>query len=92
MRVCSVLNEQGKLLAVRRGAELIDVSRQNPDSPTEMHRFLDLPDAKQRLSRSLDTSRAEYILNEANVTYLPAVERPGKILCLGTAGHAMSHR
>ncbi|MES2939660.1 MAG: fumarylacetoacetate hydrolase family protein [Pseudomonadota bacterium] len=83
MRICSVLSRGKRTIAARRGGELVDVSAQNPDAPTGMEGFLALPDARQRIDRALRTQSGAYLLDPAEVSFLPVVERPGKLLCLG---------
>ena len=78
-------------LAIEHGARLVDLSIAAPQLPHDLLAFLALGKPGMEVASSAASQALpEAVLDLSEVTWLPPVSRPGKVLCLGLnyADHA----
>lgn len=83
MRFMSIAVDGEPHIAALRGSELVSLTALLADAPRDMVAFVAEPGIVARAKAALSHVTAEAVLPAARVTYLPAVPRPGKVLCLG---------
>ncbi|MBT7756514.1 MAG: hypothetical protein HN732_04245, partial [Rhodospirillaceae bacterium] len=82
MRIATINNNGKQTLAVRKGDSYVDLSKAAPDLPNDMTALLEagaLDKAKQAAQAAGDDA----MIAAADVSYLPVVTNPPKLLCCG---------
>lgn len=91
MRLISFLKDGQSRIGVRKGDDIIDLSVAKPDLPTDLMALISLgSDALAVAGSAGDGAPAEAVVSEEDITYLPLIPRPGKVICIGRnyAAHA----
>ncbi len=82
MRLATIALNCERHIAARRGDDLVSLSLLLPGSPRDMADFVAQPDVIARARTALARTTGDAVL-PPDIDYLPAVPRPGKIICLG---------
>lgn len=90
MRLVTFRHENRERIGVQLQTDILDLSRVSAEIPTDMKAFLSLGEiAFAQANEPLDSIKDEWLIPEMDVTLLPPIPRPDKILCIGHnyAGH-----
>ncbi len=82
MRIVAFKKKDGPALAVRRGADLIDLAVAAPTLPRELAALLAAAGALKAAREAAKRAKAKAAV-KGKITYLPTVMRPPKIICVG---------
>jgi len=84
MRLGSVLVGGRRTIAVAEGSRIVDLCAAAPKSPASLKELLGAgPAALQQAAAAAKAAPASATLREGSFSWLPLLENPGKILCLG---------
>jgi len=84
MRIVAFEKNDGAAIGVRLGGEVVDLGIAAADLPQTLRGLLAAgPDAMAEAARLADTAGADARLNLADLSLLPPIQDPPKILCIG---------
>ena len=84
MRLCTFLHDGRPRIGVETNAGIVDVRAAEPALPATMVEVLAGGDDALARVRSVSASaRSEHVYQRANVTLLPPIPNPAKIVCIG---------
>lgn len=92
MRLVSFLREGQQRMGCPVDGQIIDLSIAAPALPTDLAGLLALgPDALEQAGKLAQSAGSEALVSVADITYLPLIPRPPKIICIGRnyAAHAI---
>jgi 2-keto-4-pentenoate hydratase/2-oxohepta-3-ene-1,7-dioic acid hydratase in catechol pathway len=82
MRIVAFKRKDGPGLAVRRGADLIDLAVAAPKLPRELAALLAAPGGLAAAKAAAKSAKAKALV-KGRITHLPTVAKPPKIICVG---------
>lgn len=83
LRFCSVTTQGATHIAVSVDGKLISLNELLPGTPADMASFIASAPSIQQISAALGRKAASCEILSDRAEYLPAVSRPGKIICVG---------
>lgn len=92
MRLVSFLRDGNSRIGCPVDGQIVDLSIAAPSLPTELVSLLAMgAEAMQQAEQAAKTAGSEAMLSADDITYLPLIPRPPKIICIGRnyAAHAI---